>query len=233
MDRCQRRIAAVVVVLGAFQVAAAPAPPPAPVRRFPLDSTVGLELVNVKADIQTYRGRRALHLVEQQASNIPDGEHAIAVLANSDFKDGTIEVDVAGAPRQGAFEGARGFIGVAFRVQPHAARFEYFYLRPTNGRAEDQLRRNHATQYAAHPDYPWERLRKEQPGVYESYVDLEPGAWTHLKIVVSGRDARFYVHGAEQPCLLVHDLKLGDTHGSIALWIGLDTEAYFSNLTIK
>ncbi|HVT15180.1 MAG TPA: serine hydrolase domain-containing protein [Thermoanaerobaculia bacterium] len=205
---------------------------PAPERTFPLDSTGGLELVNVKAEVQTYRGRRALRLLEQPGIT-PDGEHAIAVLASSDFKDGTIEVDVAGAPRQGAIEQARGFIGVAFRVQPHAARFEYFYLRPTNGRAEDQLRRNHATQYASHPDYPWERLRKEQPGVYESYVDLEAGAWTHLKMVVSGRDARLYLHGAEQPCLIVHDLKLGDTHGRIALWIGLDTEGYFSNLTVR
>jgi CubicO group peptidase (beta-lactamase class C family) len=207
-------------------------PGPATVRTFPLDSTSGLELLNVKADVQTYRGRRALRLVEEPAG-APGGGDAMAFLAGSDFKDGTIEVDVAGAPRRGAFEGARGFIGVAFRAQPRAAAYEYFYLRPTNGRAEDQLRRNHATQYASQPDYPWERLRKEQPGVYESYVDLESGAWTHLKIVVSGTDARLYVHGADQPCLLVHDLKLGDSRGRIALWIGLDTEGYFSHLTVE
>jgi hypothetical protein len=207
-------------------------PAPAMVRTFSLDSTAGLELVNVTADVQTYRGRRALRLVEEPAST-PDGSDTMAVLAGSDFKDGTIEVDVAGAPRRGAFEGARGFIGIAFRVQPRAAAYEYFYLRPTNGRAEDQLRRNHATQYAAEPDYPWERLRKEQPGVYESYVDLEAGAWTHLKIVVSGTDARLYVRGADQPCLLVHDLKLGDSRGRIALWIGLGTEGYFSHLTVE
>jgi CubicO group peptidase (beta-lactamase class C family) len=205
---------------------------PVKVRTFPLDSTAGLELLNVTADVQTYRGRRALRLVEAPAGG-PDGGDAMAVLAGSDFKDGTIEVDVAGAPRQGAFEGARGFIGVAFRVQPRAAAYERFYLRPTNGRAEDQLRRNHATQYASEPDYPWERLRKEQPGVYESYVDLEAGAWTHLKIVVAGTDARLYVRGADQPCLLVHDLKLGDRRGRIALWIGLGTEGYFSHLTVE
>jgi hypothetical protein len=207
-------------------------PGPATVRTFLLDSTSGLELLNVKADVQTYRGRRALRLVEEPAGATGGGD-AMAFLAGSDFKDGTIEVDVAGAPRRGAFEGARGFIGIAFRVQPRAAAYEYFYLRPTNGRAEDQLRRNHATQYASQPDYPWERLRKEQPGVYESYVDLESGAWTHLKIVVSGTDARLYVHGADQPCLLVHDLKLGDSRGRIALWIGLDTEGYFSHLTVE
>jgi hypothetical protein len=35
---------------------------------------------------------------------------------------------------------SRGF-GIAFRVQGN--RFEYIYLRPTNGRADDQIRRNH------------------------------------------------------------------------------------------
>jgi len=206
---------------------------PAPaVRTFGLDSTAGLQLLNVKADVQSYRGRRALRLVEEPRGN-PDGGDAMAILPGSDFKDGTIEVDVAGAPRPGAFEGARGFIGVAFRVQPHTAAYECFYLRPTNGQAEDQLRRNHATQYVSEPDFPWERLRKEQPGVYESYVDLEAGAWTHLKIVVRGTDARLYVQGADQPCLIVHDLKLGAGRGRIALWIGLDTEGYFSNLTVE
>jgi hypothetical protein len=28
-------------------------------------------------------------------------------------------------------------------------------------------------------------------------------------------------------------LKLGDTHGQVALWNGSDTEAYFSNLRIE
>src|SRR5438128_8445754 len=46
---------------------------------------------------------------------------------------------------------ARGFIGIAFRVR--GDRYEYIYLRPTNGRADDQVRRNHSTQYSAHPSF--------------------------------------------------------------------------------
>jgi hypothetical protein len=80
----------------------------------------------------------------------------------------------------------------------------------------------------SHPDYPWFRLREESPGVYESYVDLAPAAWTAVKIVVSGIRAFLYVDGAEQPCLVVNDLKLGHTRGQIALWIGGGTEAYFA-----
>jgi len=69
--------------------------------------------------------------------------------------------------------------------------------------------------------------------MYESYVDLEAGAWARIKIVVSGTRAQLYVNSAHQPCLIVNDLKLGDTHGPVALWTGSDTEGYFSNLTIQ
>jgi hypothetical protein len=205
-------------------------------REFPLRSLEGLELRNVKAEVSEYRGRRAVRLTDSPdaaRSGTPGGGEAIAILAGSDFEDGTIEAMVAGAPKSGASEGARGFIGIAFRSQPHASRFECFYLRPTNGRAGDQLRRNHSTQYISHPDFPWQRLRNETPGVYESYVDLEPGVWTPIKIVVSGTQARLYVHDAVQPCLIVNDLKLGKSRGQIALWIGLDTDGYFSDLKIK
>ena len=127
----------------------------------------------------------------------------------------------------------RGFIGVAFRVSPNAERFEYFYLRPDNGRAADQVRRNHSTQYASHPDFPWPRLRKEFPEKYESYVDLELGVWTPLRIVVSGATARLFVHGAAQPSLVVNDLKHGASEGAVALWIGPGTEGFFSNLRVQ
>ena len=83
------------------------------------------------------------------------------------------------------------------------------------------------------PDYPWFRLRKENPGVYESYVDLETGAWTRIRITVAGSKAQLYVHGREQPSLIVNDLKLGETGGQVGLWAHWTTDAYFSNLTIQ
>jgi hypothetical protein len=101
-----------------------------------------------------------------------------------------------------------------------------------NGRAEDQLQRNHSEQYVSHPEFPWNRLRQESPGVYESYVDLVPGEWTKVRIVVSGREARLFVHGADQPCLIVKDLKLGASKGAGALWIGPGTEAHFADLRV-
>jgi hypothetical protein len=44
---------------------------------------------------------------------------------------------------------------------------------------------------------------------------------------------RLYVNGAAQPTLLVNDLKLGDTTGAIALWIGTGSETHFVNLRIS
>ena len=205
-------------------------PPANATQIFRLESTGDLTLIRVKAKTMSYRGKKALQLLEDRGSD--QETHTVALLKSSNITDGTIEVDVAGAVAPGADAGARGFVGIVFRSEPDASKFEYFYIRPTNGRADDQLRRNHATQYASHPDYPWERLRKENPGVYESYTDMEPGVWTKLRIVVKGTRAELYVNGATQPCLIVNDLKLGKAHGQIGLWIGPGTEAYFSNLKI-
>ena len=196
-----------------------------------LDTLNGLEMVDAKAEVVNYRGRPAVHLVP--LPNQPKDYSMLAVVSGTDFKDGTIEVDVAGSPRKDADPTDRGFIGVAFRSQERGNRAEYFYLRPTNGRSDDQLRRNHSVQYVSTPDFPWERLRKETPGVYESYADLDAGAWIKMKIEVSGTKARLYLNGADQPCLIVNDLKLGETHGQIVLWAYGTTDGYFSNLTVK
>jgi hypothetical protein len=193
-----------------------------------LTSTEGVDIVDGKAEIVDYKGRRAMHL--NPVLNAGDDDSTLAIFPMLDFHDGVIEVDVAGSPRPGSPESSRGFIGIAFRLQEHGAKGEYFYLRPTNARSDDQLRRNHTVQYVSTPDYPWERLRKETPGVYESYADMETGAWTHMKILVSGIRASLYVNGAAQPCLIVNDLKLRDLHGPIALWSHSTTDGYFSNL---
>lgn len=183
---------------------------------------------NVSIAQIAYKGRSAVQVIAK-----PDAANAssFAVVKDASFRDGTIEVDLAGQPAAGAGGGARGFIGIAFRIQADGS-YEYIYLRPTNGRAEDQVRRNHSTQYSAHPNFDFAKSRQEAPEKYESYVDLEPGVWTKYKIVVDGRKARLYVHGAEQPCLIVDDMKLEPRAGGVALWVGPGTEGYFSNLKI-
>ncbi len=87
-----------------------------------------------------YRGKRAVRMTE---GSVPGGE-ACAVVNGVEFHNGTIDVELAGQPAEGAPATARGFIGVAFRMGN--GKFEHIYLRPTNGRADDQVRRNHSTQ---------------------------------------------------------------------------------------
>ena len=183
---------------------------------------------NVKLESVDYRGKRAVKITE--SGDVANGE-AYAVVKDAVFHNGAIEVELAGLPASGAAAAARGFIGIAFRLQN--GQFEYIYLRPTNGRADDQVRRNHSTQYSAYPDFSFAVSRQQAPEKYESYVDLEPGVWTRYRVTVEGTKARLYVHGANQPCLIVNDLKLGDSSGGMALWIGPGTEGYFTGLEIK
>ena len=150
-----------------------------------------------------------------------------------EFSNGVIELELAGAPAPDAPAGARGFVGIAFRVQPSNDIYDAFYLRPTNGRATDQERRNHSAQYISHPAWTWSRLRQETPSKYESYVDLEPGVWTKIRVEVRGNVARLFVHDHEQPTLIVNDVKTGaQAKGAVALWLDAGTIAHFRNLSV-
>jgi hypothetical protein len=204
--------------------------------RVPLDNFNEMQPRNVKTELVNYKGRKALRVTDDAAANVADGIQVV-ILTKTEFQDGIIEIELTGEPSATAEQGARGFVGVAFRVNLDAtkdsARYECFYLRPTNGRADDQVRRNHSTQYISYPDFPWQRLRKEFPEKYESYVDLVPGEWTKVKIEVRGDQARLYVHNAPHPVLVVNDLKQGQQQGRIALWVGAGTVAHFSNLLVS
>lgn len=188
---------------------------------------------NVTVEAQRFQGRDALKVTDLGP---PNGHtDKLVVLPGTDFGDGEIELWVAGAPAaQGANAGARGFVGVMFRLSQDRKTGEAFYIRPTNGRADDQERRNHAAQYISAPDWPWERLRRETPSRYESYADMEPGKWIRLRVVVQGDKARLFVGDAVQPTLIVSDLKGGaGRRGAIALWVGPGTVAHFAGLSVK
>ena len=208
----------VLVVISAAAVAAQSRTVPIMPAAFTLDG--------VLASTVRHDNRDALRLVE--ADNRRAG--GLAVVNGVFIRNGTIEIDVAGRRGPAAVPDDRGFIGVAFRVSSDRTRYEYIYLRPDNGRAEDQVRRNHSIQYSAHPDFPWPRMRKEFPEKYESYVDLQPGVWTAMRIEVSGTTARLFVDASKEPNLIVSDLKLGASEGGVGLWIGPGTEGFFSNL---
>jgi hypothetical protein len=211
-------------------------------KQYALESVAGVRMHNVTAVPATLEGKNGLRITisDEGAARFqrmtPEERNRfeqLAVIEGLDFSSGVIEAEIAGVPAPGAAEGARGFVGIAFRLQDDMKAYDAFYLRPTNGRAEDQERRNHATQYISHPEWPWSRLRSETPSKYESYVDLVPGAWTKIKIEVRGDKARLYVHDGQYPVLIVNDVKSGaQKKGAIALWLGPGTIGHFRNLVV-
>lgn len=177
-----------------------------------------------------HRGREALRVIEAGVS----GEDRMAILAGPDFKDGEITLWLSGerGPRAGPTD--RGFVGIAFRIGADAKTFEGVYLRPENARADDQLRRNRTVQYHSPPTWTWQRLRTETPALYETYADMEPGAWTKLRLVVRGDRAVVHVGEATQPTLIVNGLKRGpDASGPVGLWVGPGTVAHSAKVEVR
>jgi hypothetical protein len=204
---------------------------PAIAETFPLDSVSGLKPTQVKVEAATYKGRKAVRVTDAAPGTAGDAGRLVLV-TGTQLQDGVIELDMSGDLAPGAMQGARGFVGVVFRAAADGSRFECFYLRPTNPRSDDQVRRNHSVQYISIPGFPWQLLREKFPEKYESYVDLQPGEWTKVKIVTKGDHAQLFVQGAAQPSLIVNDLKQPVSSGAVGLWVGPGTVAHFAGLRL-
>ena len=192
-----------------------------------------LEVNRVYMSIEKMNGKKVVKVVIDSTVKGAN-EPTFVKIKGIDFKDGTIELKVLSRLLKTAPASARGFIGVAFHIDEQNSKFEGIYLRPTNGRAEDQLRRNHSIQYFSYPDYHFDRLRKEAEGVYESYADMGLNEWITMRIEVKGKQAKLFLNDNNQPSLIVNDLKLGDNaSGSIGLWVDGGTEGYFKDLKIR
>jgi hypothetical protein len=209
-------------------IALTPAAPPA-AKTFELAAADLVRPIGVRVTADTHLDRNCVRVV-----GLPDfkGEQ-VALLDGSDLENGVIEADIAGQPLPGASSGARGFVGIVFRAASDGSSLECFYMRPTNGRADDQVRRNHSVQYVSIPGFSFDAFRREAPERYESYVDLVPGDWTHLRIEFEGAKARLFVHAAPQPTLIVNDLEGKARSGAVALWIGDETEAWFRHVVVQ
>lgn len=193
-----------------------------------LKKTDGIVTVNTNVTELEHKGKAALK-VKAMVSN----KRALVLIPNSDFENGTIEFEMAANRAPDSHPESRGFAGVAFHVTSDTSAYDVIYLRATNGRADDQVRRNHTVQYMAQPDFDFDVLRKKFPEKYETYVDMVPDEWMQLKIEVKNRITKLYVNGQEQPTLIVKDMLNPNPSGSIALWVGGGTEAYYRNLVLK
>jgi len=154
------------------------------------------------------------------------GSHiGLALVRNVTFSEGTLEIDLRGGGKEEA-----SFLGLAFGVAD-AGTFEAVYFRPFRFADEDPGARSHAVQYVAWPEYTWEKLRKDKPGVYEAAIQPvpDPAGWFHVRIDVTKEKVSVSVDGSRQPCLVVD--RLGHRAGDVGLWVD-SMPAAFRNLRI-
>jgi hypothetical protein len=190
------------------------------------------EPVHVFMTAEKLAGKEAIKVIKDSAVKAFD-EPTFVKIRGIDFKNGTIEVKVLSRLLKDAPDIARGFSGIAFRVNDSNTKYESIYIRPVNARVNDQVRRNHSIQYYAYPDYKFDRLRKESPEKYESYADMEMNKWITMRIEVKDTQAKLFLNNNMQPSLVVNDLKHGaNLSGSIGLWVDVGTEGYFADLKI-
>ncbi len=160
--------------------------------------SIGLDqnsLEAVHVSMSTYRmdGKDGVIVIKDPSLKKVD-EPTFAKLKQIEFKNGTIEVSILCKLLPNAADSARGFIGVAFRINDGNTKFECIYVRPLNGRDSIQIRRNHTIQYFSFPNYKFNRLRKDTPGEYESYADIGMNEWIRLKIEVKETFAKLYIN---------------------------------------
>lgn len=192
-----------------------------------------LAAVDVSMSREILNGAKSLKVVKNSAVNGSD-QPTFVKIKGINFRNGTIQAKLMSTIANDAPVWARGFIGIAFRINDDNSKFECIYLRPRNARDKDPARRNHSIQYFSYPDFPFVVSRKESPGKYEAWADMAMDEWIDVKIVVQDTQAKLFINGGEKPCLIVNDLKHGSgLSGSVGLWVDSGTEGYFSELVIS
>jgi len=154
------------------------------------------------------------------------------VLLPDAMENATVEVDVCARLLPDAPDYARGFIGLAYRVQDDLSAYESLYLRPTNGRlhAPPPPRDARAVQYYAYPAHPFDVLRETEPGRYEAGADIGLDRWTRFKIRFQGPEFTAWADGVQ---ILTGTGKLPARPGRIGLWVDIGTEGFFANLSVQ
>lgn len=198
--------------------------------------TVKLEKSNllpnqVSMSFENLGGEKVLKIFKDSTIKAVD-EPTFVRIKNLDFQDGIIEVKVLSKLLKTARPSDRGFIGLAFRIDEKNSKYESIYIRPTNGRAEDQIRRNHSIQYYSYPNFKFDRLRKESPEKYETYADMGLNEWITLRIEVKGNKAVLYINDQKSPNFIVTEMLGNLKSGGIGLWVDVGTEGYFKDLKV-
>jgi hypothetical protein len=197
---------------------------------------VGTPRVRVREAAWKGRNALAVELTDDEQARVlkTGGNGPTYAVVRHDFADGVIEVDVAAELTGKGAPSARGFVGIAFHIDPAAERYEAVYLRMTNGRLNQPVPPSplveRAVQYVAHPDFHYYVSRGKYPGRYERGADVALGRWHRLRLEIIGARMRASVDGAE--VLAVDDLRYASRRGPVGLFIDDGTRGYFRGVEV-
>ena len=154
-----------------------------------------------------YLGRKCLLL---------DG--GAAVLKDFEMRDAVIDVDVA-------TPAVRGFFGFDIRIEAGEVNYEEIYLRQHKSGLPDAMQYTPVLRTGRN----WQIFNG--PG-FTGAVDIPKSVWFHMRLEVTGAQAKLFVKDMEKPALVMDDLKSGVQKGRVALFT-LTGETYFSNFEIR
>jgi len=160
-----------------------------------------------QAKVAEYQGRKCLFL---------DG--GAATVKDFEMRDGVVDVDVA-------TPASRGFLGIQFRIANDGANAEWVYLRQHKSGLPDAMQYTPVLNTGAN----WQIYNG--PG-FTGAVDIPKDVWFHLRLEVTGAQAKLYVKDMDKPALVMNDLKSGVQKGQVALYV-LTGATYFSNFEIR
>jgi hypothetical protein len=210
---CARALVAAAFLLAAPAagtiVLAAPARP-TPATNLPADSVPADSPrwdLEGGASVSEFQGRKCLRL-----------DNGAAILKDFTIRDGVIDVDVAAS-------GARVFAGIHFRLAEDGKTSEWVYLRPHKSGLPDAL------QYTPvfNTGLNWQIY--SGPG-FTAQVDIPRDAWFHVRLEVTGAQARLFVSDMEKPALEMTDLKSGRERGLVGLEVG-NGAVCFADFTVR
>ncbi len=162
-----------------------------------------------RAERTDHLGRRCLEL-----------NGGAAVVKHFEMRDGVIDVDVDVAGTV-----VRGFVGLQFRIATDGENGEWVYLRPHKSGLPDAMQYTPVLNDGAN----WQIY--SGPG-FTGAVDVPRDVWFHVRLVVTGAQAKLYVRDMDAPALVMDDLKSGVERGQVALH-ALAGETYFSNFEVR
>jgi hypothetical protein len=160
-----------------------------------------------EAKVSEYLGRKCIAL-----------EGGAAIVKDFEMRDGVIDADVATSAK-------RGFFGFDFRIDTGGANYEEVYLRPHKSGLPDAMQYTPVLGGGRN----WQIYNG--PG-FTGAVDIPKDTWFHLRLVVTGAQAKLYVKDMTTPALVMDDLKSGVQQGQVALYV-VTGATYYSNFEVR